>query len=134
MTTVRRKLHFVRAPDRSVAIADAPRATDLVPAGRVPRLTRLMALAIHFERLLRDREVADMSELARLSHVSQPRITQLMNLNHLAPDIQESLLDLDRVTHGREPLTERDLRPVAAMVCWRAQRRMWRTLQSARLR
>lgn len=60
-----------------------------------------MALAIRFERLIRERTVSDRSELARLAHVTQPRVTQIMNLLHRAPAIQEDLLFPPRVTEGR---------------------------------
>ena len=59
------------------------------PLGPVPRITRLMALAIEFDRLLRAGQVASQAELARLGHVSRTRLTQIMNLTLLAPDIQE---------------------------------------------
>jgi hypothetical protein len=68
--------------------------------GRVPRVAKLMALAIRFDRLIREGKVADRSELARLAHVTQPRMTQIMNLLHLAPDIQEDILFLPPVTEG----------------------------------
>jgi hypothetical protein len=58
-------------------------------SGRVPRLARLMALAIRFEDLIRTGQVAGYADLARLGHVSRARITQIMNLLLLASDIQE---------------------------------------------
>ena len=45
--------------------------------GRVPRVTRLMALAIPLEQLVRDGAVADYAEIARLGHVSRVRMTQI---------------------------------------------------------
>jgi DNA-binding transcriptional regulator YdaS (Cro superfamily) len=84
-----------------------------------------MALAIRFDQLLRDGVVADQSELARLTHVTQPRMTQIMNLLHLAPDIQESILHLAPAAQGRDSVTERDLRPMTRMVDWRDQRKVW---------
>jgi hypothetical protein len=124
---VRRKLHFIRREHgRQVVVEAAPRVA-VVPPGRIPRVSRLMALAIHFDRLLREGKVRDQSELARLAHVTQPRMTQIMNLNHLAPDIQEELLLLPCVPLGRDPVDERMLRPIAAEANWRQQRRMWAT-------
>lgn len=73
--------------------------------GRIPRVSRLMALAIKFDRLLREGVVPDQSALVRLAHVSQPRMTQILNLLHLAPDIQESLLFLPRATEGKDRST-----------------------------
>lgn len=100
-----------------------------VEPGHVPRVSRLMALAIRFEGLIRDGKVADQAELARLGHVTRARITQIMNLLQLAPDIQESLLFLPRITEGHDPLRERQLRPLAAVPDWRKQRQMWELLQ-----
>lgn len=84
-----------------------------------------MALAIRFDRLIREGVVDDQSELARLSHVTQPRMTQIMALNNLAPDIQEEILHLPRVTEGKDPVTEKMLRPIATEVDWGKQREMW---------
>ncbi|HBN76407.1 MAG TPA: hypothetical protein DD473_11435, partial [Planctomycetaceae bacterium] len=53
------------------------------PKGRLPRVTKLMALAIRFDQLIRDGDVNDYAELARLGHVSRARMTQIMNLLNL---------------------------------------------------
>ena len=92
--------------------------------GTIPRVSRLMALAIHFGRLLSEGVVADYTELARRGSVTRARITQIMNLLHLAPDIQERLLFLKPVLRGRGPLTEHALREVIAQPCWATQRRI----------
>jgi hypothetical protein len=93
--------------------------------GRIPRVSKLMALAIRFDQMLVNGEIASMSELARLAHVSQPRMTQIMNLLHLAPDIQDELLNLPPVQAGEDPITERDLRPITALRSWAAQQQAW---------
>ena len=62
--------------------------------GRLPRITRLLALAVRFEGLLQDGTVKDYAELARLGGVSRARITQIMSLRTLAPAIQERILAL----------------------------------------
>ncbi len=102
-----------------------PTPASDVPQGSIPRVTKLMALAIRFDQLIRDGAVADQAELARLGHVSRARVTQIMNLLNLAPSIQEQLLFLPRTEKGRDPIIERDLRPIAAEPDWRKQRRMW---------
>jgi hypothetical protein len=84
-----------------------------------------MALAIRFDKFIQSGEVADYAELSRLGHVTRARVTQIMNLLHLAPDIQEAILFLPRITRGRDPITERDLRPIAAEVNWTRQRYKW---------
>ena len=98
-----------------------------VPA-RVPRVARLMALAIRFDELIRAGAVADYAELARLGHVTRTRMTQIMNLLLLGPDIQEAILFLPRVEHGRDPIHLRQLQPIALTPEWRKQRRMWADL------
>jgi hypothetical protein len=84
-----------------------------------------MALAIHLDRLLRSSEITDVNELAQLCHVTQPRISQILALNILAPEIQEQLLFLPEVATGRPAIHERMLRPIAAEVDWRRQRETW---------
>src|SRR5262245_42532270 len=75
-----------------------------LPAGRVPRVARLMALALKFDGLVRSGVVKDYAELALLGRVTRARVTQIMNLLHLAPDIMEQLLFLPTVERGRDPL------------------------------
>ena len=118
--TVTKRVHFRSAGRGRKVMADGaePKVPDL---GRVPRVARLMALAIHMEELVRRGEVADYAELARLAHVTRGRMTQIMNLLHLAPDIQEEILLLPRTRGGRDPVTEKALRPVA-LPDWRKQR------------
>jgi hypothetical protein len=96
-----------------------------LPPGRVPRVARLMALAIWFDQLIRDGVVEDQAELARLGRVSRARLTQIMNLLALAPDIQEALLHLPEVLRGRNEVTERNLRSISALTDWSTQRRLW---------
>ena len=129
MITVKRKLHFAKRAKGRQRIRKTPVATDVAGEGRVPRIARLMALAIHCDQLVRDGEVADQTELARLLHVSQPRMTQIMNLLHLAPDIQEELLFLPRTVSGREPIHEKLLRPIAAEMDWGRQRGIWESVR-----
>src|SRR5207237_2730937 len=74
--------------------------------GRVPRITRLMALAIRCEELVRTGVVANYADLARLGIVTQPRMTQIMNLLNLAPAIQEGLLSFPD-TAGAERISAR---------------------------
>jgi hypothetical protein len=102
------------------------------PAGRVPRVARLLALAHRFEKLIRDGEVRDYGELARLGHVTRARVTQIMNLLNLAPDIQEEILGLPAVTTGDDPIRERQLRPIMATLDWNKQRRVWCLLKFGR--
>lgn len=124
MITIERKVHFQsgRHSRKELKEGEAPPSA---PAGRVPRVSRLMALAIRLDQLIRDGVVTDQAELARLGHVTRARLTQIMNLLCLAPDIQEQILFLPATERGRDLMTEKQLRPLAALTDWRKQRRMW---------
>ena len=126
--TVTKRVHFASAKRGKRRIKSGRKPRRHVPTGRIPRVSRLMALAIKFDDLLRSGAVRDQAELAELGHVSRARVTQIMNLLHLAPDIQEELLFLPRVTTGRDPVTEREVRAIASEVEWQRQRRMWGVL------
>ena len=125
MIRVKQKLFLGKVQRGQQKIAKAKPVVEKVEAGRIPRISRLMALAIRFEGMLRDGVVRDQTELAKLAHVSQPRMTQILNLLHLAPAIQEEILFLPRVTEGKDPIHEKMLRPIAAEVDWARQREMW---------
>jgi hypothetical protein len=92
-----------------------------------------MALAIKFDGIVRRGEVRDYADLARLGYVTRARITQIMNLLNLAPDIQEEILFLPRTVKGRDPIRERDVRPIAAVPHWNRQRKMWKALLKERM-
>ena len=100
-----------------------------LPPGRIPRLARLMALAIRLEQLLRDGVVANQAELARLGHVTCARLTQILSLGQLAPDIQEEILFLPPSERERALLTERQVRPLLRTLLWDEQRRQWAELK-----
>lgn len=97
--------------------------------GRLPRITRYMALAIYYEDLIRNGHVHDYAEIARLGHVTRARVTQIMNLRLLAPDIQEQLVLLGRVVEGRDTLSLRRLQSIALESDWRRQRAQWNDLK-----
>jgi hypothetical protein len=124
--TIECQIHFQhrgRGSRKTLHVGDAPAPPTVT--GRVPRVARLMALAIRFDRFIRDGVVGDYAELARLGHVTRARVTQIMNLLMLAPDIQEELLFLPRVERGHDPIHLRQLQPIALTPDWRKQRRMW---------
>jgi hypothetical protein len=100
------------------------------PEGRVPRLSRLMALAIHFEDLVHRGDVRDQATLARFGQVTRARISQIMNLNRLAPDIQEELLFLPKTVRGHDPINPKWLEALACDPDWRHQRQRWQQIKS----
>jgi len=82
-----------------------------------------MALAIHFDGLIRRGVVRDYADLARLGGITRARATQIMNLLNLAPDIQETLLFLPGAAKGRDSVSEREMRAVCDIPEWRGQRK-----------
>lgn len=123
--TIESTIHFQRRGrgSRKEMCKGTPAAPRL-PTGRVPRISRFMALAIRFEQLIQAGEVADYAELARLGHVTRARITQIMNLRLLAPDLQEQLLFLHHIDGGRDPIFLWQLQSITAVPDWRKQRQM----------
>src|SRR5713226_5882639 len=98
------------------------RGTDRVSVGRIPRVTRLLALAHRIDGMIRSGEIRNWAEAARLAGVTRARMTQIAKLLLLAPKIQENILNLPNVTRGPDPVTDRALRAAAAQVDWRRQK------------
>jgi hypothetical protein len=125
--TVTREFHVSRRRCGQKQLRDG--TSEETPAGRIPRIARLMALAIRCEKLIRAGVMADQSELACFGHITTARMTQIMSLLNLVPGLQEQILHLPRTDHGRDPVKETNIRPIAAALDWRKQRRMWAALQ-----
>jgi hypothetical protein len=126
-TTIEKSVHFRRqAHGRQELTVDNERVSCPDPGRvRIPRVSRLMALALRCEQLLRDGTIRDQAELARLGQVSRARVSQILALVHLAPDLQEELLFFRGGRRGADLLLA-DLRPIIALTDWAAQRRRWR--------
>ncbi len=90
----------------------------------VPRLTRLLALAHRWNRRVDEGIVANYAEIARLMGLSRARVTQIVDLSLLAPDIQDEIL------LGDADATEREIREIARAPEWDEQRRLWRGLRA----
>jgi len=127
--TLEFSIHFQKGRNgrNQLRIGKAPDPVE-VPVGRVPRITKLLALAIKLDGMIQCGEAKDYAELAALGHVSRARITQIMNLLHLAPDIQEKILYLNPIREGREPIRMKHIAPIAKLTCWMEQRTVWRRL------
>jgi hypothetical protein len=107
----------------------AQAATVSMSSPRVPRIARLVALAWHIEEQVRLGTLASYAAAARLGHVSRARLSQIVSLLNLAPDLQEQVLFLRRPIRGRQAPTLRQLLSVAAALDWHEQRRRWRKLR-----
>jgi hypothetical protein len=126
--TIECEVHFHQRAKGRKEIRNGQEPARLTTAGRVPRVSRLMALAVHFDKLIRAGQIDSYSEVARLGHVTRSRVCQIMNLIQLAPDIQEAVLFLPRTVRGRDRIQLWHLQPIAAVLDWRKQRRLWRRL------
>lgn len=102
------------------------KSQPVIVGDAIPRIARLMALAIRFEGLVREKKVRDYAELARRGRVTRARMTQIMKLRHLAPDIQEQILFLPPILN----LNERNLRCIVRCINWSEQRRMFQKFAS----
>ena len=126
----------LRAPVRArLAVAGDQRrhaAPPLRAPERIPRIARLMALAIKFQDMIDRSEVRDYADIARLGHVTRARITQIMNLLNLAPDIQAEILGLNGLSAPYHDCAERDLRSATRFTLWSDQRRGWQTTRRAK--
>lgn len=89
------------------------------------RLCRLMALAIRFEDMLRTGEVVDYSDLATRYGVDRGRVSRVMHLRLLAPDLQEQLLSVSAVP---EHLSLKHVMPVCKISSWKVQRERFKKL------
>lgn len=113
-------------------LGPASDSTERVSArrtGRLPRITQVLALAIHLEDMIKRGEAKDYADLARLSCLCRERISQIVRLNYLAPDIQVELLYLPPTTSGRFPISETAVRKIASLLSWVDQRREWKALK-----
>ena len=88
----------------------------------------MLALALQIEKMIERGELRDRAHAAANLGFSRARVTQLLGLTLLAPDIQEEILFLE-VEDGVEQITERALRDVVSVDDWAEQRRRWSTLR-----
>lgn len=135
MISVKRRIEVKNTSAGKRLVVASPAATQAAtlagppqPETRVPSVSKLLALAIRFEEQIRSGAVHDQSALARRLKVTQPRMTQIMNLTLLAPAIQAQVLSLKAVSGRRDPVNERKLRRIAGEPCWEKQARMWASL------
>ncbi len=89
------------------------------------RVARQLALAHALRRRLERGEFVDFADMARQLGFTRARVTQLMDLLLLAPEVQEEILFLE-LPPGAQPVSERGLREaVLGTIDWQEQRRRW---------
>lgn len=122
--TVKYKCHFqLKKGRKKLHKGEAPRSKPILKKPiPIPRITKMLSLAHYYQKLLDDGLVKNYAEIARLTGTSRPRLTQIMNLTLLAPEIQEKILNLSE-TNGAK--TERRIRKIAGITLWQEQLRLW---------
>ena len=100
------------------------------PVRRPAKIARLLALAHHIEAAIEGGEYKDRADAARQLGVTRARISQIMDLALLAPDIQEAILFMEAVD-GVEPVRERGMRGILGDGDWEGQRGRWGELRSS---
>jgi hypothetical protein len=93
-----------------------------------------MALAIKFEKVVREHRLRDYAEIARRGEVSRARLSQIVSLMNLAPAIQEALLFLPKTVTGRDRITEKQMRKIACVIDWERQQVLFRGIPSGSTR
>ena len=124
MLTARHKLEFKSGKRTAKTIVEAGTQPEQPTPARLPRITKMMALAIRLDCLIKSGQVADQAELARVGHVSRARLTQIMTMLQLSPDIQECLLFLPE-SNRYHKVNEQEIRSIAKCLDWNTQRKIW---------
>ena len=85
------------------------------PTTPVSRVARMLALAHHIERQVYAGEIGSYADAAAALGLTRARVTQLMKLTLLSPEIQGRLIS------GELVVSERDFRPVVSEANWQKQ-------------
>lgn len=130
MLATTEKVHFsVGRSARKVINTGEIESRYILLPGRIPRISRWMALAICLLQRLEKGELINQAEIARAGKVSRARLSQIMSLNQLAPDLQEKLLFLPRILRGKDPIQMRHVIPITMAIDWNVQRTMFQQMR-----
>lgn len=78
---------------------------------KTPRVTELLRKAIEWRRQLDAGEVRNQADIARREGITRARVTQIMGILRVAPEMQEHILSMPGGIR-RPPISERMLRPM----------------------
>jgi hypothetical protein len=108
----------LRAPPSQVAKLARPAKPAMEP--KTPRVVELLRKAIEWNALLESGQMASQADIACREGITRARVTQIMGLLRLAPEIREKILALPPSLH-RHLITERMLRHLGAIAEQRDQ-------------
>jgi hypothetical protein len=117
---------FFRRRGRAVGLSRSPVVERPAATPRPLAVARMLAVAHEIVRLIDDGTFVDQADAARVLGFTRARVTQLIDLTLLAPEIQEEIL-FSEVAVGRDWISERALRRVAREADWQHQRGQLRT-------
>ncbi len=101
--------------DRVVNVtANARRPAKPPRQPQTPRVVELLRKAQEWRRQLDAGEVSTQAEIARREGITRARVTQVMGLLRLVPEIQANVLSLQDVS-CRPAISERALRPITKL-------------------
>ena len=101
-----------------------PPAPTPEPVRRPAHVARMLAFAHRLQAAIDRGDYRDRADLARSLGLSRARVTQLLDLTLLAPDIQEHIFFSEAID-GAEPISERSLRRLTHRGIWTDQRVCW---------
>lgn len=122
------KIHLARRKHGRVELVEGDAPPKPVWTAQPSRIARLVALAHRIENLVRAGSIRDYAEVATVAGITRARVSQIVNLLLLAPDLQEQLLFQLRPAQGREVIGESLIRDIALEPDWAVQRRMLATV------
>lgn len=104
-------------PSNRVVNALPPRLSKPKPQKipKTPRVAELLRKAMEWQELLESGKGVTQADIARREGLSRARVTQIMDLLNLAPDIQKHILSMPEAVR-RPVVTERALRPIAKLI------------------
>jgi len=104
----------VRA-ERIVSAVPACRGRSKPPRRpKTPRVVELLRKALEWKTLLDSGEVSNQAAIAQREGITRARVTQVIGLLRLAPEIQQHILSMPNMAR-RPAITERALRPIAQL-------------------
>ncbi len=99
-------------------------------SAKLPGIVRSLVLGHQLQRGLREGQAGSFKQMAQQLGMTHARVSQLLSLTLLAPDIQADILLAQDPEQIR--LTEQRVRQIAVEMDWGTQRHRWQSLRKSR--
>ena len=129
--TIKMSVHFSPGNCGHKILRKGKRPKHAKPT-RLPRITRLMALSIRYERLIKQGVITRHIDLADLAGIGRSQVSRIIQLQLLAPDIQEWLLNLPETEKSEDPVMWTDVQPLTQIASWQEQHQRLQRLLAAK--